>query len=58
MAEKDKRTNNDLQNIIQKTIDRATRIPIKSVLLAGKSGDKPRSAIPGGHDHISPLYGR
>ena len=29
MAEKDKRTNNDLQNIIQKTIDRATRKPLK-----------------------------
>ena len=30
MAEKDKRTNNDLQNIIQKTIDRATRKPLKT----------------------------
>jgi hypothetical protein len=30
MAEKDKRTNNDLQNIIQKTKDRATRIPLKT----------------------------
>jgi len=26
---KDKRTNNDLQNITQKTKDRATRIPLK-----------------------------
>jgi hypothetical protein len=30
MAEKDKRTNNDLQNIIQKTKDRATRNPLKT----------------------------
>ena len=26
--------------------------------MAGKSGDKPQSAIAGGLDHISPLYGR
>ena len=30
MAEKDKRTNNDLQNIIQKTKDRSTRKPLKT----------------------------
>ena len=29
---RNKRTNNDLQNITQKAKDRATRIPLKSVL--------------------------
>jgi len=28
MTKKDKRTNNDLQNITQKSKDRATRIPL------------------------------
>ena len=31
MAKKDKRTNNDLQNITQKTEDRATRTSLKTV---------------------------
>ena len=30
MAKRDKRTNNDLQNTIQKTKDRATRKPLKT----------------------------
>ena len=35
---KDKRTNNDLQNITQKTKDRATRIPLTTVGVPGCSG--------------------
>ena len=30
MAKKDKRTNNDLQNTVQKTKDRATQKPLKT----------------------------